>query len=718
MPATDELPVSSSNRRGRALAGLILGLTWLTVAAGVLVVGVQAELARNRLDDRSMALLVASLVVQIAAPVAVVALALLALRRSGPDASARIAALEARQARAYDAGVTLFAGIDTIDRALANIGDRLVTLQADVGGDAHGLDATARRLETATAAMHEAARTAGTAATGLQALIDGSQHQAEALAALLQRTGAETTRQLEGVETMLAAVWSRNADAAAQVAAASTSMRSLLADVETAAGRATVAVGDHAAALHGTADVAFDRTTAALDATRDGVHAQTAALLASVDQARVALDHIGGDAARAISRRLDRLNEAADQLGQRLSEQDARSRVLVDTVERSFNILDTRLDNASKNSHGALDSIAEHMVAVGHQVQNLNTPLRETHAAALEIEAAVSQLHIAAGSAIDAITHALPVHRENIGLLDTAMAQLHTSVLQLGEPVEQGRLALGIATSELAAQRVQIETATAHLVAQFEIARAVLGSVEAQAEGSALAASNQLIEVLGRVREIAVASAGQMRETLAAVVVEAETALAQAGGTRAEAAFGAPIRGQLAAIEAASRQAADAAQGAADRVAQRLLGLTGTVAAVEARVDEVQTHFDMQARDDLLGRSSRLLDSLNAASIDIARLLTLDIGDQSWDAYLKGDRSIFTRRVVRLADAATSRAVKRHYTHDPAFRELAVQYIDEFERLLKHVDADKDGHTLAITMVSSDVGKLYVVLAQAIDRLR
>jgi len=128
----------------------------------------------------------------------------------------------------------------------------------------------------------------------------------------------------------------------------------------------------------------------------------------------------------------------------------------------------------------------------------------------------------------------------------------------------------------------------------------------------------------------------------------------------------------------------------------------------------VQTHLDVQARDDLRLRSTRLLESLNAASIDVARLLTLDVGDASWNAYLKGDRSIFTRRIVRLADAATGRAIKRHYDHDAPFRSLAVQYIDEFQRLLKYVDADKDSRALAVTLLSSDVGKLYVVLEQAI----
>lgn len=721
MPAIDDSVRSSQampQRRGRALVWLILALLWLTITAGVLTVGAQAEIMRGHLETRSLMLLIASLIVQIAPPVAIVVLALAALRRSGPDATVLITALEARQARAHAAGEALQADVNAIDRVLAGIGDRLNALQADVSGDSHKLVATAERLQAATVAMTEAGRASGVSAARLQALIEGGQHQAEAVTALLDHSGKETGQQLEAVETMLAAVWSRNTDAAAQADHAARAMQVMLTELDSAAVRATTAVGDHLATLHGRADAAFDRTDAALAAVRDGIGAQTTTLLAGVDEARAMLDQIGGDTARVIGKRLDRLNEAAELLSQQLTEQDARSRALVDTVERSFTILDTRLDHAAKNSYGALDGIAERMATVGDQVQAMNTPLRQTHGVTLDIEAAIARLQASAAATTETLTQILPVHQANVGQLGDALTQLHHATAQLSEPVERGRSAINTAAEELAAHRTHLDSGTGLLLTQFEKAHAMLASIEAQAEGSALAASGQLIEVLGRVREIAAATAGQMRETLAGVVGEAETALAHAGGTTAETAFGEPIRTQLAAVETASQRAAEAGQAAAERIAQRLLGLTGIVAAVEARIDEVQTHYDMQARDDLRARSARLIESLNAASIDIARLLMLDVGDASWNAYLKGDRSIFSRRVVRLADAATSRAIKRHYNHDEPFRALAVQFTDEFQRLLKYVDADKDGRALAITLLSSDIGKLYVVLEQAIGSVQ
>jgi hypothetical protein len=46
------------------------------------------------------------------------------------------------------------------------------------------------------------------------------------------------------------------------------------------------------------------------------------------------------------------------------------------------------------------------------------------------------------------------------------------------------------------------------------------------------------------------------------------------------------------------------------------------------------------------------------------------------------------------------------------------RYIHDFESMLRNVLATRDGQLLGVTLLSSDNGKLYVALAQAIERLR
>ena len=58
------------------------------------------------------------------------------------------------------------------------------------------------------------------------------------------------------------------------------------------------------------------------------------------------------------------------------------------------------------------------------------------------------------------------------------------------------------------------------------------------------------------------------------------------------------------------------------------------------------------------------------------------------------------------------------YENDPELQAHVNRYIHDFEAMLRQVLSTRDGDALGITLLSSDMGKLYVALAQAIERLR
>jgi hypothetical protein len=207
-----------------------------------------------------------------------------------------------------------------------------------------------------------------------------------------------------------------------------------------------------------------------------------------------------------------------------------------------------------------------------------------------------------------------------------------------------------------------------------------------------------------------------MRTTLAGVVVEAEEALDKAAVARTEKAFSAPIRERIAELEAAQARAADAGQAAAERVAQRLLGLSRTLTEVEAHVDAVETRADMRARNALGRRANGLIDALQASAVDIARLLDFDIDDRTWADYAAGDRSAIARRLVDGLDQGAGRQFARHFSHDPAFRSEASRFLNEFEALIADIVPDRGGEALGATLLSSTLGKLYLAIGQVAGR--
>jgi hypothetical protein len=225
-----------------------------------------------------------------------------------------------------------------------------------------------------------------------------------------------------------------------------------------------------------------------------------------------------------------------------------------------------------------------------------------------------------------------------------------------------------------------------------------------------------MVENVMQVRASVNATASEVQSLLSAVVAEAEASLDSFATTKAEAAFGAPIRLQLAALEDASVKAADAAGEASERLTSRLVDLMRVISETEARVDEVDTRMDVRARDTLAARSIRLVESLNQASVDVAKLLAVDVGENAWKRWLDGDRSLFARATVRLADRETTRKIARHFAHDEAFEAEATRYLDQFETLIRRVLKDPDGEGFALVLLSSDIGKLYVMIAEAVGR--
>ena len=113
-----------------------------------------------------------------------------------------------------------------------------------------------------------------------------------------------------------------------------------------------------------------------------------------------------------------------------------------------------------------------------------------------------------------------------------------------------------------------------------------------------------------------------------------------------------------------------------------------------------------------------MLETLNSHAIDLSDALAAETSDSAWAAYLKGDRGVFTRRAIRTLDSGAARDIAALYAEDPAFRDHVNRYIHDFEAMLRGVLASRDGSPLGVTLLSSDMGKLYVALAQAIERLR
>ena len=70
------------------------------------------------------------------------------------------------------------------------------------------------------------------------------------------------------------------------------------------------------------------------------------------------------------------------------------------------------------------------------------------------------------------------------------------------------------------------------------------------------------------------------------------------------------------------------------------------------------------------------------------------------------------------AMSSETRAITAQYENDPEFQESVNRYVHDFESMLRRVLAERDGGMIAVTLMSSDMGKLYASLTQSVDRRR
>jgi hypothetical protein len=115
--------------------------------------------------------------------------------------------------------------------------------------------------------------------------------------------------------------------------------------------------------------------------------------------------------------------------------------------------------------------------------------------------------------------------------------------------------------------------------------------------------------------------------------------------------------------------------------------------------------------------SSKVVESLNSLSIDIAKAIDHDASLELWDRYKKGERNVFTRRLYTLQGQKTFDELRRKYERDGDFRKAVDNYIGDFERLLAQISKDEPDPAVAKKYLTSDTGKVYTMLAHAAGRL-
>jgi hypothetical protein len=246
----------------------------------------------------------------------------------------------------------------------------------------------------------------------------------------------------------------------------------------------------------------------------------------------------------------------------------------------------------------------------------------------------------------------------------------------------------------------------------------MLAQVEREAANLSAQTAPALVASLVQVKDAASHAAERAREAIEDVIPASAGKLSEETRAALERVIRESIEDRLREVETVAARAVDSARAASDRLTQQMLTLGQSAAALEEHIEETRKEQREKDSEAFARRVSLLIDSMHSAAIDVGKILADEIDDKAWGAYLKGNRGIFTSRAVRLIDGSESRPIRAHYEIDLEFQRSVNRYVHDFEAMLRRVLAERDGGMIAVTLMSSDMGKLYAALAQAIDKRR
>jgi hypothetical protein len=405
--------------------------------------------------------------------------------------------------------------------------------------------------------------------------------------------------------------------------------------------------------------------------------------------------------------------------------------------------------------------LAEHGETVAARLVSLGAEMERAAGQGRDAETALA-------AAIDALATRLSASREALSDTDRAVAELTDASVRLLELIRASAehtradlpAALGNAEERLSELAERGEKLSLMLGAAGDRSRELSDYVIAASRDSAsamgelkafqgqIAAAHdangarvselraQLDALVNDSRTAAETAQGPLREAIALLETSARDAIASlqtdsasqiaaiAGQIGSEAAgaidraLQVHVGAAIAELDQTAAQAAGAGREAAMQLRDQLARVNELAANLESRVAHARERAEEQIDTDFSRRVALITESLNSNAIDIAKALSSDVTDTAWASYLRGDRGIFTRRAVRLIDNTEARDIAELFDSDSEFREHVSRYIHDFEAMLRTMLSTRDGHTIGVTLLSSDMGKLYVALAQAIERLR
>ena len=613
-----------------------------------------------------------------------------------------------------------------IAQHLMQLGDETTN---KLGGITREFDSSTDKLVKHGIALDRAAESARNDMAVLLDDLPRAEATARSMSEQLQVAGTAASRHASGFAEQVNALSAGAKSAEAVVSSAVAQLLDHLSRVESSGTAAAASITDSNSRMLNTTDQLLTRAAASLEQIRSGIDTQAAAVASLVEQSSAGIGRTGAEAAESLASNVSAANVALDGLTSRIAEQERASQRIVAETGRALAELDQHFAGLAETGDQRAAAFAKSIGRARGELQQLSeeTGTQDTAVEALAERAEALQNHVGrlTNDVKDQLSVAIGDAEAGAERLIRSTERIRPELDWMREAAVEASDRIRSSASSIAEQQDRFATLLATLDEGVGTAGERLGTLavaitEAQSEATRLSHETgpALIDAMVQVKEAASHAAERAREAIANVVPQSAASLSEATRDALQKVIKEEVEARLAEVETTAARAVDAARGASDRLTEQMLSIGRTAAALEQHMDQISSQQREKDSEAFARRVALLIDSMHSASIDVGKLLSDEVDEKAWDSYLKGNRGVFTRRAVRLLEGSETRAIKAHYEADIEFQDAVHRYVHDFEAMMRRVVADKDGGIIAVTLMSSDTGKLYAALAQVVDKRR
>jgi hypothetical protein len=484
--------------------------------------------------------------------------------------------------------------------------------------------------------------------------------------------------------------------------------------------------------LSGSAKLLDDKSAEALDRSAQMatlMDSAAQAISSGIAQASGDIDTILAGSQAKIQTSLSDLRGALSEIEAQSQQEDARVRTIITAITAHIQTSAAHIAEVDKAATDQTSKLAFVVTALGESTRSVGSALSDNQVIAADLITQSDRLNALLGAANDEIGQNIPAAMDNLNVRMTESISHVQSALSNAETLDSlsdgvleklAKIELSIAAQHDAVGALTAES-DVHFAArheQVDALGAALKQTHALLEEMSGEANDRLVSSLLRVRETTRAAAESSRKILDEELAHIADQLTEQSRVALANALDAQVASMNEAVQEAIARNIELSEVASSLAARQLGELEEMTISLEGRIADTKNNFESVQEDSLARRMVVLTESLNSTAIDVTKILSNEVTDTAWNAYLKGDRGVFTRRAVRLLDSSEAKIIVRHYGEDSDFRKHVNRYVHDFEAIMRLLLSTRDGNAIGVTLLSSDIGKLYVALAQAIERLR